>query len=424
MSQAARVATAVGVVLGAGSLACGADELSDLRAAVQMLQERVAQLEQAQAQIQVPAQAPVQAQTQTQAPLLPVRLPRGFAWKGDMRLRNETTREAYGGGSRTRDRIRVRTGFEARVNDTLRTELVLSTGDNGDPRGANATFTNVSSRKPLMLNTAYVEWTPSSRWKLAAGKMPQSWLHAGLSTFFGGEINHEGVAATYTRGDVSATAFYNIINEWDTGADSVMMGGQLAWRPWVSAGDLVLATGYFGFGGVQGRRPFYGGRANGNSLNEAAGSCVGGETPCLAQAFGLVEAMAQYSVPVGGRPLLAWVDTMYNTRATTGEDAAWSVGLKWGDASEPRTWELGYFYQWMERDALFGQYVDGAFAGGSTDVRGSAFKAGYAPARNWVINGTYYLNETNLTVPALVEGVGPVLGRGFSRLQLDVSFRY
>ena len=96
----------------------------------------------------------------------------------------------------------------------------------------------------------------------------------------------------------------------------------------------------------------------------------------------------------------------------------------YGRASDPRTWEIGYYHQLVEKDALYGQYIDSDFGAGSTDSRGGVIKAAYAPARNWVINGTYMLNETNVDVPVAIAGVGAVTGRGYKRLQLDLNFKY
>ncbi len=78
----------------------------------------------------------------------------------------------------------------------------------------------------------------------------------------------------------------------------------------------------------------------------------------------------------------------------------------------------------VEKDALYGQYIDSDFGGGNTDAKGSIIKVGYAFARNWTFNVTYFLNETNIDVPATVAGVGSVLDRDYKRLQLDLNFKY
>ncbi len=55
-------------------------------------------------------------------------------------------------------------------------------------------------------------------------------------------------------------------------------------------------------------------------------------------------------------------------------------------------------YQSLEKDALFAQLIDSDFAGGFSDNEGLVVRVGYAPVRNWVLNGTYFLNKRNVDV--------------------------
>lgn len=346
-----------------------------------------------------------------------------IAWRGDFRYRNENIDQEYA-ATRNRDRIRVRAGFRAKVNDTVRAELMLATSENNDPRSSNVTLSGESSRKSLNLDVAYVEWTPDEHWKFTAGKMRYPWVRPGQSLLFDGDVNPEGLAANFSQGTLFASGFYTLLEERGAAADSRMYGGQMGWQPKAGPGKLTLGTGYFSFEGVRGRSPFYNGSSNGNSTLAGAGNCADGVAPCLAQGFGLWEVFAEYALPAGGRPLSFHVDHFRNREATNGLDTAWSAGLLWGRASEPRSWEIGYLYQRVEKDAVFGQYVDSDFGAGNTDARGSVLRLAYAPAKNWVINGTYMINETNMDVATNVAGTGLVRGRGYNRLQLDLNFRF
>jgi hypothetical protein len=108
-----------------------AAELDDLRGEVATLQKRLGQLE-----------------TRTPAPAVPAWVSR-FTWKGDLRFRNENIHQQYA-PDRNRFRIRARAGFEAKVNDTVRTEFALATTEGGDPRASNQTLTGENSRKPIL----------------------------------------------------------------------------------------------------------------------------------------------------------------------------------------------------------------------------------------------------------------------------------
>ncbi len=72
-----------------------------------------------------------------------------------------------------------------------------------------------------------------------------------------------------------------------------------------------------------------------------------------------------------------------------------------------------------------GQFIDSDFAGGNTDGKGFVIKAAYAPAKNWTLNGTYFINKTNIDAPfAGGTGIGSVNNRGYNRLQLDLNFKF
>jgi hypothetical protein len=104
------------------------------------------------------------------------------------------------------------------------------------------------------------------------------------------------------------------------------------------------------------------------------------------------------------------------------------VGFNYGRAvaSIPGTWEFGYLYQKVEKDALFGQWIDSDFAAGGTDGGGSAFRVAYQLSPNARVNVSYLMTETNLDVPVAVTVPVPatVRGRDYDRLQVDVNWTF
>jgi len=91
-----------------------------------------------------------------------------------------------------------------------------------------------------------------------------------------------------------------------------------------------------------------------------------------------------------------------------------------GKAGDPKSWELSYVYQDMEQNAQFGQFVDSDFGGGTTFSKGGVVKATWVPAKNWTLNGTYFLNER---VPPGAAAVTETW-RDYERLQLDLNFKF
>lgn len=342
-------------------------------------------------------------------------------FKGDLRYRHEQIDQQYA-TRRGRDRLRMRAGFVARVNDTVQAEVVLATSEGNDPRSSNQTLTGANSRKDIFLDLAYVEWQPVSGWKITAGKMKFPWLRPGQSVLFDSDVNPEGLAAAWTHDDFLVSAWYQIVQERASASESKLGGVQLGWKPALGPGKLTVAAGLFDFMDVRLRAPFHGGNAYGNTTTGTG--CRDGATQCLASDYNLIEVLAEYVIPVAGRPLAFHADYFVNEAAATPHDRAWSAGLQYGRAAEPRSWELGYFLQRAEKDAVFAQYTDSDVGAGNTDYQAHMLRAGYALARNWTVNLTWQLAETNLDQPVTVDGVGLVEGRDYNRVQLDMNFRF
>ena len=308
-----------------------------------------------------------------------------WQWKGDLRYRNENIDQEFTARERNRDRIRVRAGFFARVNDTIRVEVQATTTENGDARSSNQTLTDGNSRKALDLDTAYAEWSPNANWKLTAGKMRYPWIRT-ASYFYDGDINPEGVAVNWQQGATGlfGSAFVQRLAERSANADSNMFGAQVGWREnFGDGGRYLVAAGYFDHGGVEGYNVVQTGAAGGffgNSTTTSRAICrapVATGTACLANDFDIFEVLGEVQFKVAGRPLLLFADYSQNGKADydfastnptlnnpSGLDTAYAAGFTYGRASTPGTWEVGYMYQKVEKDALFGQWIDSDYAVG------------------------------------------------------------
>ncbi len=340
--------------------------------------------------------------------------------KGDLRYRNETI-DVQQQDRRNRDRLRVRASLLAQATSTVRVELGVATSEGNDPRSQNVTLGGASSRKDLYLDLAYAEWRALPALKVTAGKMRQPWQRAGSSALFDGDVNPEGLALGWQHAQVFGSAFHHVLDESATASETTLRGGQVGWKPRLAGGTLTVAAGYFDFRRVRQRAPFHAGHPNGNSTTE--GGCAAGVAVCLSQDYNLIEGLVEFSRPVGGRPLTAFADYVRNDAADNGFDTAWSAGVTLGRASDASSWELGYAYQRVDKDALFGLFTDSDVGGGSTDHRAHVVRAGYAIARNWTVNAAWQFAETGLDAPALVGGV-PLRGRDQQRVQLDLNFRF
>jgi hypothetical protein len=402
-------------------------DLAELKAQLATLQAKVEELEKQQ-------KTQVETQDRTTDALAQTRAGVGewvsrFQWKGDFRFRNENIDQEFVAKERNRDRIRIRAGFFARVNETLRVEVQAATTENFDARSSNQTLTNVNSRKPFDLDLAYAEWTPNANWKATFGKMRLPW-YTTSSFFFDKDVNPEGVAVGFQQGTNGffANAYYIDLAERSARADSNMAGAQLGWRNDIASGvRLTLAAGYFAHNAVQGYNTVQDTTLPGNAFgNSVSAVCRPGITACIANDFDIFEVAGDLAMTLGGRPFTLFFDYGNNGQADfssatipSGLDTAWALGFQWGRVTGARTWEVGYIHQVTEKDALFGQWIDSDFAAGLTDGDGGAFRFGYGFARNFRINATYFLNDLNNDV-ASANGFDVE----YKRLQLDVNMSF
>jgi hypothetical protein len=379
-----------------------------------------------------------------------------LSFSGDLRYRNESFDVEHVDGDRNRDRIRARFNANYRVNDTISGQVGLSTGAD-DPRSGNQTLTDQNARKGFGLDVAYVTWAPNQHWRLTAGKQRFSFTRTG-SLFYDNDVNPEGLALNYQTGNFFAGVFYDWLAERalsfsnptsGTNTDSIMFGGQVGYRiPISDSVRLTVAGTYMDFDGVQGYNPFFGGSSFGNTTvvgqNNGCSRTLAAGTACLLSDFDILEASADLTASVGGRPLRFFIDYAQNTAAEINPaaqdelDTAYAAGIQYGAANATKgTWDVGLLYQQVEKDALFGQLIDSDFGDGNTDTKGYVIRGGYTVARNWTVNATLFLNQlandvpqtvtvfnTNTAAPYDTTSITNVFDRDYKRLQLDLNFRF
>jgi hypothetical protein len=163
---------------------------------------------------------------------------------------------------------------------------------------------------------------------------------------------------------------------------------------------------------VQGRFAGFGEGVVGAFGNSTIGS--GGQARYVYD-YDVAEAYAEASAPLGGFPLTVFADYARNGAADDGLDTAWSAGVLFGRANQPGRWEVGAMTQDVEKDALFGQWIDSDFAGGVTNNRGQLYRVAWMAMRNLLINATYL--DTRFDDDLGVE-------TDYERWQLDFNFSF
>lgn len=190
-----------------------------------------------------------------------------ISFSGDVRLRMEPI---FGGPSnesldRARARFRARFSAVANLGEQFRAGLSLASGDINDPTTTNQTLTGFYSRKPVALDQAFVEFTPSDfkPLTLVAGKFRYPWYNTELT--WDKDLNPEGAGETLAFNldtpvlkRVALVGFQlpfaEIAGTSSTDkriAQQITYGGQLqmTWRlaPWL---NLSTYAGYYDFRGA------------------------------------------------------------------------------------------------------------------------------------------------------------------------------
>ena len=356
-----------------------------------------------------------------------------FTWKGDLRYRHENVDPEEAVTDQTRHRVRARFGFAAKVNDSLTATVQLATTgglttatNQTDPRSTNQTLGNGWDRKAIGIDLAYADWKAADGLNLMFGKMPQPFVKTG-SYFWDNDITPEGIAAKFARGPFFATAYGFWLSERSAATDATLLGAQIGMTGNVGGAKLTGAVSYYDVGAVQDEittfraasstatacafnTAFFGG-PQGNTTVADADGCAH-----LLNDYNMIQALVQAEMKVGSQPLTLFADYIQNQEADD-LDKGYALGVTLGKASNPGTWEVGYVWQKTEKDAQFGQFVDSDFGGGVTDVDGSVFKVGYAVAKNWALNGTYFLNKRFVDATGATE-------RDYKRYQIDLNFKF
>ena len=394
-----------------------------------------------------------------------------YVWSGDFRYRRELIDTAANNTAndhtRQRDRIRVRFGVLAKINDSLNAKLQFSTNNIGNDaaRSTNQTLGTSWDKKPLAIDLAYVDWKASPMVNLQLGKMPIPWTTT-ASYFWDKDLTPEGAALKFARGPLFAGVYYDWLNERNSGssqgasADATMAGVQLGFKQTFGAASaLTVAAGYFDINGVQnqiakfsqtvtadtttgavttttcaidgafGNGSGTGDNSFGNTLYTGAAPQVGSGTSCarLLSDFNIITALVQFDTKIGVYPFTVFADYMKNNNAKANPtvkkalDDATAIGFTFNKASAPKSWEASVVYEQNGKDAIFGQFVDSDFGGGVTDAKGFSFKGAWVPAANWTLNASYFLNKLNY------DGVLSTATNhevDYKRVQLDLNYKY
>lgn len=328
-----------------------------------------------------------------------------ISMKGDVRLRHESIDEE-GEEDRRRMRFRVRFGLSAEVSNDVKIVFQLATGGD-NPVSTNQSFDDGFSTKDIGVDLAYVDWAVREDLHLYAGKMKNPLFKAGgVPLIWDGDLNPEGIAATFTSGGFFGTAGGFSVEERSSSDDSLLYVVQAGYKfPLGDNLSLTAGAGYFAYTNTVGNEPFYNGRSRGNSV-DIDGNYI--------YEYENTEVFAELGTKVNDWPLNVYAHFVQNN-AVSADDAGFAVGAKIGSAKSDGQKEFSWTYMDTEADAVIGTFNDSDFGGGNTDSKGHMLKAKYAVSNRIFVGGTLFLNDVDV-----VRGTK----HDYNRLQLDIEFKF
>lgn len=400
------------------------DEIKLLRQQIEMLTNRLDQLEEQNRQlVETVEQSSQQAVAKTETlvdekvdaavtekvdeKMAAVSWAERIRWSGDFRYRYENI-DVEDSDSRSRSRIRARTHLEADLSPTLQVGIGLATGGD-DPVSSNQTIGGGGSSKDVKLDLAYFDWSGLENTHIVGGKVKNFLIRpAKKGLRWDGDWRPEGLGVVWDNDFIFAQA----LGTWLEGDSK--NGTEFAWAV---QGGFNFKTGDFGkmkIGGgytvfnVAGRTPIYGDdfAFYGNSyvINPITG------LPEFAYDYRNWEAFAEWSIS----NFTLFANYTVNTEADE-NDTGYLFGAKYGSAKDRGTWDITYFYEKLEADATVGLLADSDFGGGGTDAKGHVFSGTYAFHKNWNFKATYFLNKID---------IASANDRDYDRLQLDLNFKF
>ena len=354
-----------------------------------------------------------------------------ITFKGDLRYRNESinddskldaNKDTY---TRQRDRIRARLGADAKCNDNLKAAIGLTTDEGtgaGDPISGNQTLTGGGSKKSFWLDYAYLDYSflgdnPNEVHGIG-GKMKNPFITFPDDLVWDPDLTPEGLAVKGQLGGGFATVFANAgyiwLQEVSDKSDAKLYAGQAAVKlQFIPEVALTVGGSYYGFQHLKGFDLVDYQSPAGSYGNSTMNGSVSGSTTNKAWAteFTPVVYFAQLDLWVVGIPLSVYAQELSNGDADK-LDKGHMYGVALGKAKNPKTWEVGYSYAEVEKDATLGSFADSDRWGGGADGKGHKLYGKYQIMKNLQAGVTYFKDEKTISDPAKT--------KDYDRLQVDL----
>ena len=325
-------------------------------------------------------------------------------FRGDFRYRYEFIDDDSKDSSSRRNRIRSRFAAIARVNEKLKINLRFATAEE-NPTGANQDLGHDFSFKDIGPDQFYFDYSISDSASIWGGKIENPYFKANKSELiFDGDYNPEGLALQFKKGMIFGSLGAFSMDAHASADDISIAGFQVGISNKTSAGaKYKIALARYSFDDIHGRPASeitWNGKLFGNPI-DASGNYLNNYT--------LSNFSAEINTNIGAQeiPAIFFIDWVNNTEADS-DDSGYQVGLK---LSLVDSWNVTYFYQDLEENAVFGALTSSNFGGGGAGHKGHAIKLNYEFSKNLSAEFTFFDNDKNMTTD-------------YTRIFLDLKYKY
>jgi hypothetical protein len=364
--------------------------------------------------------------------------------KGDVRVREELRQDHAGNKTDPNadvnyDRLRVRFGVDAQLNDNVKAVVRLGTdgygsdktGNGGDPASNNQDLNNGASKKGIFLDLGYIDWNifgpADSELHVLAGKMTNPFITMNDDTVWDPDVTPEGLAV---KGQVDLSpvtllgnAGYLIVNNQNSASathDQTILYGIQGAVKYEFCPEVALTLGIsdYYFNGIKGSsvalvdimgkaksKTYYGNdvTASGSSTNFTDGFDV-------VQPFATLDMFPTVCGQVV--PISVYAQGVDNVLANS-LGKGYMYGITLGKARNPQTAEFGVSYAKLQRDCTLGMWTDSDRWGGGTDGEGYKLYLKYMILKNLAGQITFYDDKKSIDAGNN--------GTGYKRVAFDLG---
>jgi len=326
--------------------------------------------------------------------------------KGDFRVRYQLDHakpaDTTGATSdRNRGRVRLRMGWDSKVNDKIMVGAGIATGTTDvtsydAARSNNQSFGNAFAKKALVLDYAYAKYTPVSWASLMAGKMKYlPWRPTDV--MIDNDITPEGAVVQLAkklndRVNLFLDGMAFVLSETEPSTHNAMAYATQGGLEYQITDNLSLksALSYYDFSNVKGRALDGSEGTNTKSVGSGATGLnkYGFRIINPAVEFGIKNPFKAISNATGLSAIdiekLSFFGEYYDNLAASDKNKGFAAGMGFGNekVDDWGKWQMQYVYSMLAKDSVLDTLPDSDRYAGKTGIKGHKVSLQYGLGKN------------------------------------------